>query len=283
MRGLSPCPILGSAPQTWCPLRAQSWRRAEVQSCRLQQLRCPFHCPTHPPGQLSAVVKKACWHHLRVPPHLRMLNPAPFTFSVVRLQVRHLELPGREDLRKLQQLREEQGELSAGDEARLRRLQRGLEKDLLASADVVCTTCVGAGDPRLSNFRFRKVTPRSHVCWQVSRTQLHQSCIGFRVYYSQPPRRRWRPAAVRLLLPQSARRCRLGTEQNDLMATRVARKRCERPSSAIASGHLALFAQNPQALRCATRIKKQKTFNSQLIGKAQLNFKELIGKKSAFF
>ena len=39
-------------------------------------------------------------------------------------QVRHLELPGREDLRKLQLLREEQGELSAGDESRLRRLQR---------------------------------------------------------------------------------------------------------------------------------------------------------------
>ena len=38
--------------------------------------------------------------------------------------MRHLELPGREDLRKLQLLREEQGELSAGDESRLRRLQR---------------------------------------------------------------------------------------------------------------------------------------------------------------
>jgi hypothetical protein len=43
---------------------------------------------------------------------------------LVTHQVRHLELPGREDLRKLQLLREEQGELSAGDESRLRRLQR---------------------------------------------------------------------------------------------------------------------------------------------------------------
>ena len=47
------------------------------------------------------------------------------------LQVRHLELPGREDLRKLQLLREEQGELSAGDESRLRRLQRVRLKSLL--------------------------------------------------------------------------------------------------------------------------------------------------------
>lgn len=31
------------------------------------------------------------------------------------------------------------------------------ERELLQAADVVCTTCVGAGDPRLLNFRFRKV------------------------------------------------------------------------------------------------------------------------------
>ncbi len=35
--------------------------------------------------------------------------------------------------------------------------QRATEKEVLQSADVVCTTCVGAGDPRLTNFRFRKV------------------------------------------------------------------------------------------------------------------------------
>lgn len=31
------------------------------------------------------------------------------------------------------------------------------EKELLQNADVICTTCVGAGDPRLSKFRFRAV------------------------------------------------------------------------------------------------------------------------------
>jgi hypothetical protein len=54
---------------------------------------------------------------------LFVLCGPPAVFWYVR-QVRHLELPGREDLRKLQLLREEQGELSAGDESRLRRLQR---------------------------------------------------------------------------------------------------------------------------------------------------------------
>ena len=28
---------------------------------------------------------------------------------------------------------------------------------ILQNADVICTTCVGAGDPRLSKFRFRSV------------------------------------------------------------------------------------------------------------------------------
>ena len=74
-------------------------------------------------------------------------------------QVRHLELPDRGDLRKLQQLREEQGELAAPDERRLRLLQRATERELLQAADVVCVTCVGAGDQRLQNFRFRKARP----------------------------------------------------------------------------------------------------------------------------
>jgi regulator of nonsense transcripts 1 len=36
-------------------------------------------------------------------------------------------------------------------------LKRSTERELLMAADVICTTCVGAGDPRLSNFRFTKV------------------------------------------------------------------------------------------------------------------------------
>ena len=49
------------------------------------------------------------------------------------------------------------GELSAADERKMLSLQRAAERELLQAADVVCTTATGAGDPRLSNFRFRKV------------------------------------------------------------------------------------------------------------------------------
>ena len=75
----------------------------------------------------------------------------------LHFQVAHLHTPDTADLRKLQQLKDEAGELSGADEKRYRALKRSAERELLAAADVICTTCVGAGDPRLSAFRFRAV------------------------------------------------------------------------------------------------------------------------------
>lgn len=45
----------------------------------------------------------------------------------------------------------------ASDEKRFRNLKRATERELLQAADVITTTCIGAGDPRLANFRFRQV------------------------------------------------------------------------------------------------------------------------------
>ena len=66
-------------------------------------------------------------------------------------------MPDRADLRKLQQLKDEQGELSSQDERKYKALKQATEREILQAADVVCCTCVGAGDPRISGFRFRKV------------------------------------------------------------------------------------------------------------------------------
>ncbi|TYZ57412.1 hypothetical protein PybrP1_005997 [[Pythium] brassicae (nom. inval.)] len=71
--------------------------------------------------------------------------------------IKSLDAPDRADLRKLTQLKDDQGELSSQDEKRFKALKRQAERELLQAADVICTTCVGAGDPRLSNFRFRQV------------------------------------------------------------------------------------------------------------------------------
>jgi len=60
-------------------------------------------------------------------------------------------------LNKLSQLKVEMGELSTSDEKRLRQLTKAAEKEILDAADVVCCTCVGAGDPRLAKRKFRCV------------------------------------------------------------------------------------------------------------------------------
>lgn len=50
------------------------------------------------------------------------------------------------------------GELSSSDEKKYKALKRATEREISQSADVICCTCVGAGDPRLANFRFRQVS-----------------------------------------------------------------------------------------------------------------------------
>lgn len=64
---------------------------------------------------------------------------------------------GHVELQKLIQLKNEQGELSQGDERKYKSLIRSCEKEILSAADVICTTCVGAGDARLSKLKFRTV------------------------------------------------------------------------------------------------------------------------------
>ena len=64
---------------------------------------------------------------------------------------------GSPELAALYQLKEDQGELSSADELKMKKLTRATEKELIQAADVICVTCSGAGDPRLSNIRFRKV------------------------------------------------------------------------------------------------------------------------------
>ena len=61
------------------------------------------------------------------------------------------------ELQKLIQLKNEQGELSSNDERKYKSLIRQCEKEILGAAEVICCTCVGAGDPRLSKLKFKTV------------------------------------------------------------------------------------------------------------------------------
>jgi regulator of nonsense transcripts 1 len=72
-------------------------------------------------------------------------------------QVRHIDDREESELNKLIRLRDDVGDLNDRDDRRLRALKRVAERELLSAAEVICTTCVSAGDPRLASFRFRSV------------------------------------------------------------------------------------------------------------------------------
>jgi regulator of nonsense transcripts 1 len=72
-------------------------------------------------------------------------------------QVRHIDDREESELNKLIRLRDDVGDLNDRDDRRLRALKRVAERELLSAAEVICTTCVSAGDPRLAAFRFRSV------------------------------------------------------------------------------------------------------------------------------
>lgn len=71
-------------------------------------------------------------------------------------QVRHLDMPDKSEFKKLQQLKDELGELSQADEKKYKHLRRATEREILQAADVVCCTCSAAGDSRISALRFRQ-------------------------------------------------------------------------------------------------------------------------------
>ena len=77
------------------------------------------------------------------------------SFLALHNQVKNMDT--NSDLTKLQKLKDEVGELSALDEKKYLNLKRKVERSLLRNADVICTTCVGAGDIRLQRFKFKAV------------------------------------------------------------------------------------------------------------------------------
>ena len=79
-------------------------------------------------------------------------------FLTLHNLVDQLALQTKSEMYKLQLLKEvsETG-LSAKDEKRYKQLRKAAERTILVNADVICTTLSGAGDGRLSTFRFHQV------------------------------------------------------------------------------------------------------------------------------
>lgn len=107
--------------------------------------------------QLAEKLHKTGLKVVRLSAKSREAVQSSIDFLTLHKQIRHLNTPEHQDLQKLLVLKDELGELSTQDEKKFKHLRNSAERELLQAADVICTTCVGAGDPRLVNFRFKQV------------------------------------------------------------------------------------------------------------------------------
>ncbi|KAK5170083.1 ATP-dependent RNA helicase [Saxophila tyrrhenica] len=151
-------------------------------------LQKPLSLIQGPPGTGKTVTSATIIHHLAKMNQGQVLVCAPSNVAVdqlcerihlTKLKVVRVTAKSREDvessvgflslhrqvgmndtnpeLAKLMQLKAELGELSSQDEKKFKTLTRAAEREILTNADVICTTCVGAGDPRLAKLKFRTV------------------------------------------------------------------------------------------------------------------------------
>ncbi|CAO1597754.1 ATP-dependent RNA helicase [Xanthoria calcicola] len=105
--------------------------------------------------QLCERIHKTGLKTVRVTAKSREDVESPVGFLSLHEQVRMND--SNIELVKLNQLKSELGELSSQDEKKFKQLTRNAEREILMNADVICCTCVGAGDPRLSRSKFRTV------------------------------------------------------------------------------------------------------------------------------
>jgi regulator of nonsense transcripts 1 len=107
--------------------------------------------------QLAEKIHRSGLRVVRICAKSRESTPSNVDFLSLHTIVRNLEGPAWNELRKYQLLKDELGDLTAADARRFRQLRAMAEREVLQAADIICTTCVGAGDPRLANFRFRQL------------------------------------------------------------------------------------------------------------------------------
>ncbi|XP_065837175.1 regulator of nonsense transcripts 1-like [Oscarella lobularis] len=106
--------------------------------------------------QLTEKIHKTGLKVVRLSAKSREAIDSTVSFLALHNQIRNCK-DSYPELIKLQQLKDEQGELSSNDEKRYKTLKRACERELLMNADVICCTCVCAGDTRLVKFKFRMV------------------------------------------------------------------------------------------------------------------------------
>lgn len=156
---LAACACLGADHKAALPILPHPSLFDALQACKRPDEPCVLvAAPSNVAvDQLADKISQTGLRVVRVCAKSREDVASPCQHLTLHYQVRHVDLPGAEMYKKLLQLREDQGGLRAEDEKTLFSLRRRLEMEILEAADVVCVTCVGAGDPRLRGFRFQHV------------------------------------------------------------------------------------------------------------------------------
>ncbi|KAM3441398.1 hypothetical protein MY4824_001522 [Beauveria thailandica] len=180
-------PMKSSLPKKWSAPGLPDLNQSQVDAIR-SVLQKPLSLIQGPPGTGKTVTSATIIYHLSKMSGNQVLVCAPSNVAVDQLcerihrtglKVVRLTAKSREDVEssvsflalheqvrmsehnsefaKLSQLKNEAGELSSQDEKKFRQLTKAAEREILNNADVVCCTCVGAGDPRLSKLKFRSV------------------------------------------------------------------------------------------------------------------------------
>ncbi len=180
-------PMKSNLPKKWSAPGLPDLNQSQVDAIR-SVLQKPLSLIQGPPGTGKTVTSATIIYHLAKMSGNQVLVCAPSNVAVDQLcerihrtglKVVRLTAKSREDVEssvsflalheqvrmsshnsefaKLSQLKAEAGELSSQDEKKFRQLTKAAERDILTNADVVCCTCVGAGDPRLSKMKFRNV------------------------------------------------------------------------------------------------------------------------------
>ncbi|CEJ81899.1 Putative Regulator of nonsense transcripts 1 [[Torrubiella] hemipterigena] len=180
-------PMKLNFPKKWSAPGLPDLNQSQVDAIR-SVLQKPLSLIQGPPGTGKTVTSATIIYHLAKMSGNPVLVCAPSNVAVDQLcerihktglKVVRLTAKSREDVEssvsflalheqvrmsehsseftKLSQLKNELGGLSSQDEKKFRHLTKVAEREILSNADVVCCTCVGAGDPRLAKMKFRNV------------------------------------------------------------------------------------------------------------------------------
>lgn len=180
-------PTQSKLPRKWSAPGLPDLNPSQVDAIK-SVLQKPLSLIQGPPGTGKTVTSATIIYHLAKMSQNQVLVCAPSNVAVDQLcerinrtglKVVRLTAKSREDVEssvsflalheqvrlaehnselvKLSQLKNDVGELSSQDEKKFKQLTKAVEREILSNADVVCCTCVGAGDPRLSKMKFRNV------------------------------------------------------------------------------------------------------------------------------